>query len=358
MSMDDRNIISELIELINSGMPFTDLLIEAESPVMVKMPGGWEPIANFELPSISDIERLLGAIDPDWQANITKGAINRPLDLSSWRLRINAYLAFGGNKIMLSIRRIPIRPPALKDTGLPAAVRLLIDAPRGIILVAGATGSGKSTTMASMVDAINEVKNAHIITIEDPIEYLFERKKAVFSQREVGVDAQTFFEGVRDSMRQRPDVIVIGEIRDRETAETALLAGESGHLVMGTLHANTAVGAIQKLLAFFPSHEREAKLQSLAGSLVGVISQILLPRADKQGYAMASELLANHKQQFARLLGDPDKLQSSLERKEDGVSRTIVDSLVDLVSAGAIAKADALRAASGNGSLYERLKSL
>lgn len=355
---ESRSIVHELVGIANSGLPFTDMLIERDSPIMVKMPSGWEAIDGIDLPSTEEIETLMEMIDPDWQDNILKGAINRPLDLTSWRLRINAYLAFGGNKVMMSIRRIPITPPKLNATGLPAAVRLLIEAPRGIILVAGATGSGKSTTMASMVDAINETKNAHIITIEDPIEYMFARKKSIFSQREVGVDAMSFFEGVRDAMRQRPDVIVIGEIRDKDTAETALLAGESGHLVIGTLHASSAVGAIQKLLAFFPSHERESKLQSLSSSLVGVISQILLPRADKQGYELAAELLANHKQQFSKIIGDPDKLQSALERKEDGVSKTIVDSLVELVVAGKVSKLDAIRSVSGNASLYDKLKSV
>lgn len=354
----DRDIIGELMGLVNSDKPFTDILMERDSPIMLKMPGGWEDSSGIEPPDAADIEAILYAIDQNWQTNITNGAINRPMNLEKYRLRINAYLAFGGDKQMLSIRRIPLRPPLIKDAGLPSAVRLLIEAPRGIILIAGATGSGKSTTMASMVDAINDSRNAHIITIEDPIEYQFERKKAIFSQRELGVDVGSFFDGVRDAMRQRPDVIVIGEIRDKETAETALLAGESGHLVIGTLHASSAAGAIQKLLAFFPSHEREAKLQSLAGSLVGVISQILLPRADKKGYALAAELLANHKHQYSKLLGDPDKLQSSLERKEDGVSKTIVDSLVDLVASGQVSKLDATRSGAGNGVLYDRLKTL
>ncbi len=355
---ESRNFVHELAHIASSDLPFTDMLIECDSPIMFKMPGGWESIDGTKSPNIEEIEILMDAIDPDWRDNILKGAINRPLDLTAWRLRINAYLAFGGNKVMMSIRRIPINPPNLNTTGLPSAVRLLIEAPRGIILVAGATGSGKSTTMASMVDAINETKNAHIITIEDPIEYIFTRKKSIFSQREVGVDTRCFFDGVRDAMRQRPDVIVIGEIRDKDTAETAILAGESGHLVIGTLHAGSAVGAIQKLLAFFPSHERESKLQSLSSSLVGVISQILLPRADKKGYVLATELLANHKQQFSKLIGDPEKLQSSLDRKEDGVSKTIVDSLVELVKEGKVSKLDAMRAVSGNMTLYDKLKNV
>lgn len=355
---ETRSIAHELSGIANSGLPFTDMLIECDSPTMIKMPGGWRAIDEANINSTEEIQTFMETIDPDWRDNILKGAINCPLDLASWRLRINAYLAFGGKKVMLSIRRIPINPPSLKTIGLPIGARLLIEAPHGIILVAGATGSGKSTTMASMVDAINEVKNAHIITIEDPIEYIFARKKAIFSQREVGVDTPNFFAGVREAMRQRPDVIVIGEIRDKDTAETALLAGESGHLVIGTLHASSSVGAIQKLLAFFPSHERESKLQSLSGSLVGVISQILLPRADKLGYELAAELLGNHKQQFSKLIGDPEKLQSSLERKEDGISTTLMESLIELVKEGKVSKLDAVRAVSGSAALYDKLKNI
>lgn len=233
-----------------------------------------------------------------------------------------------------------------------------MEAQRGLILISGATGSGKSTTMASMIQSINEVKNAHIITIEDPIEYVFTRDKAVFSQREVGVDTQSFYDGVWDAMRQRPDIIVVGEIRDRETAETAMLAGESGHLVIGTVHASTAVGTIQKILSFFPEDARLAKLQTLSGSLVGVISQILLPAADGGGYVLAAELLANHKQQFSHLLGDTAKLQSALERREDDVSITMNDCLVELVSQNKVSKLEALRAVSGNPALSERLRAL
>lgn len=355
--LEGQGIFQEIVNIANSNKPFTDMLIESGSPIMLKMPGGWQS-ADETLINEADIETLMMKLDSEWRDNLVKGAINRPFDLDSWRLRVNAYLAFSGSKVMLSVRRIPIVPPSLQHIGLPFAVRLLIDAPHGIILIAGATGSGKSTSMASMVDAINEAKNAHIITIEDPIEYKFMRKKSIFSQREVGVDTKSFFDGVRDAMRQRPDVIVIGEIRDKDTAETALLAGESGHLVIGTLHASTTVGAIQKLLAFFPAQERESKLQSLSSSLVGVISQILLPRIDKSGYELAAELLGNHKQQFSKMLGDPEKLQASLDRKEDGISKTIMDSLVELVKGEKVSKIDAVRSVAGTAALYDKLKNL
>ena len=356
METGDRDIMRELADLVSSQLAFSDILFEPRAHVMIKMPRGWEVAPGILPLDEYDIEVLLDAIDPDWRNNITKHAINRPLEMFDWRLRINAYLAFSGSKVMLSIRRVPINPPSLKNTGLPAGVRLLIESLRGIILVTGPTGSGKSTSMAAMVDAINETRHAHIITIEDPIEYIFTTKKSIFSQREVGVDVATFYDGVRDSLRQRPDVILIGEIRDRETAETALLAGESGHLVIGTMHANSAPGAVQKILSFFGAHERESKLQSLAGSLVGILHQMLLPRADGKGYALAAELLANNKQQYSRILGDPDKLQAMIDRKEDGISRTMTDSLIDLVNTGQISKTDAIRSAPATLAMYDKLK--
>lgn len=352
-------IFQDLLGLLSNGQPFSDILIEEDAPVMVKCPGGWERVGSVGIPNREDIETLLYKIDTNWEANISSRAVNRPFDLASWRLRVNAYLAFGGTKLMTSIRRLPASEPTLAETGLPQSVRLMIENPSGIVLITGSTGSGKSTTLAALVDCINQGRNSHVVTIEDPIEFRFRRKKSIFSQREVGPDCASFFDGVRDAMRQRPDVIVIGEIRDKETAETALLAAESGHLVIGTLHANTAPGAIQKLLSWFPGQERDAKLQTLAASLVGVISQILLPRKDKSGYALAAELLFNHKQQYSKLLGDQEKLTSSLERKEDGISVPMVDSLEERVVSGHVAKADALRAIkNGQATLYERLKTV
>lgn len=356
--LSTRNVTSDLMKLLNSDLPFTDLRIQKNEPVKAKLPSGWESVEDFAPFTEDEILEVVVSLDADYEASLMKGAINRPLNLSTWRLRINAYLANSGENIMLSLRRVPVNPPSLNETGLPQAVRLLLDAPRGLILVSGATGSGKTTTLASMIEEINQRRKDHIITIEDPIEYVYKGKLAMFSQREVGVDTSSFYEGARDAMRQCPNVIVIGEIRDKETAETALLASESGHLVIGTLHANSAAGTVQKLLGFFPSHERESKAQTLQSNLVGIINQILLPRADNSGYVLATELLANHKQQFSKMLDDPDKLAAAMERKEDGVSCTITDSLVELVRTKAISRVDAIKAVFGSPALFEKLKGL
>jgi twitching motility protein PilT len=296
-------------------------------------------------------------MDQDWFETLTKHAINRPVDLSDWRLRINAYLTSGGQSVCLSIRKIPKQPMLFEKLGLPSSVNMMLDAPRGIILVGGATGTGKTTTIAALVERINNTRNAHVITVEDPIEYVMTRKKSIFSQREVGVDVPSYYEGVRDAMRQRPDVVVIGEIRDRDTADTALIAAESGHLVVASLHANTVVGAITKMLGFFPSHERESKADALQSTLVGAIGQILLPSMDKSQVVLACELMFNHKHQFSKYIGNKDALQSAFERGEDGVSRTFNQSLLDLVKAKKISDVDALSSVVYNQSeLYDQIK--
>jgi twitching motility protein PilT len=352
------NFSETIFDLIASGRSFSDILVESEGPIMLKTAQGWVDSGIVDFPSWSDISDFLAGLDPSWEMVIKEGAMNRPLDLHSCRLRINAYLAFGGKSLMASIRIIPNNPPVLADLGLPAATRLLLENPNGLILVSGPTGSGKTTSLAAMVDVINETRNAHIITIEDPIEFVFNRKKSVFSQREIGVDSASFFVGVKDAMRQRPDVIVIGEIRDRDTAEQAIIAGESGHLVIGTLHAGSAVGTISKLLGFFTAQERESRMNSLAGSLVGIVNQSLIPRKDGNGYALAVDFIANHKRQHSRVLHDPDKLQASLDRNEDGVSVGLASSVTKLIQSGVVDKADAAKAVAGNASVYDKIRNL
>ena len=354
--MEDSDFLGKLLSVLGEEGMYSDFLLESGGPVMARGYDGWVQAPLDEIPSKETIGRFIEMIDPLWQEAIHKGAINRPLSLQNCRLRINAYMAAGGTKLMASIRRIPKNPPTLQQLGLPNGVRLLLENPKGIILISGATGAGKTTTMASMVDMINEMRRAHIVTIEDPIEYVFERKNSVFSQREIGIDCESFADGVRDAMRQRPNVIVIGEIRDRETAEQALLAGESGHLVIGTFHASSACGTISKMMGFFGGDERSSKLQVLSESLVGVINQSLIPKVTKDGYALAVDFLANHKRQYSKVLGEIDKVQSLLSRAEDGVSISLGQSILNLVSSGVVKISDAGKVVYGNSVVYDRIR--
>lgn len=354
-------IKNDLAVLLDSNAIFTDVLIPQAEDVMVKMPTGWRVVEGCGPYSVDDMMDMLIDLDNDCEEKIKKG-IHRTFTLNGWRLRVNAYLASAGARPTLSIRRIHMDPIPFNETGLPSSVHLMTQVSRGLILVSGSTGSGKSTTIAALVDAINNERDVHIVTVEDPIEYVYERRRAVFSQREVGIDVESFYSGVRDALRQRPDVIVIGEIRDRETADAALLAGESGHLVIGSLHANSAVGAISKMLTFFNGNERESKAQSLSSSLVGVISQILLPAEHREGVVLASEQLFNHKGQIAKYIAalDLDKVQSILSNREDGVSRPMIDSMFELIEKKKLSHINGLRAASqmDEARLYDRLKVL
>lgn len=357
MEIMENRVQTEIVDLVNSDRVFSDIHIQEDQPVMLKAPSGWVVCDDILPFTREDLEPFMRSMDQDWTNTLMEKTINRPVDLINWRLRINAYIACGGESVCLSIRKIPRLPLPFDKLGLPSSINMMLDAPRGIILIGGATGTGKTTTIAALLERINNTRNAHVITVEDPIEYVMVRNKSIFSQREVGVDVHSYYDGVRDAMRQRPDVVVIGEIRERETAEAALIAAESGHLVIASLHANTVVGAITKMLGFFPSHERDSKADTLQSTLVGAIGQILLPSLDRSRVVLACELMFNHKHQFSNCIGNKDKLQSAFERGEDGVSRTFNQSLLDLVKNKRISDVDALASVVYNQTeLYDQIK--
>ena len=178
------------------------------------------------------------------------------------------------------MRAIPNRIPNLTELGMPPIVRELAELPRGLVLVTGATGSGKSTTLAAMIDEINSHCAVHVMTVEDPIEFIHHHKKAVVNQREVGADTQSFASALRHALRQDPDVILVGELRDHETMATALTAAETGHLVLATLHTQDAPGSVERIIDVFPPHQQQQVRVQLAESLQGVITQQLLPTVD------------------------------------------------------------------------------
>lgn len=355
--MEESVNLSELIEFVLQGQPTcSDILIAGHQPPMVKTPDGWVMAVLPESFNSESVNSFMSVIEPDWESLLRLGSINRPLNLGRWRLRVHAYLAFGGLSIMLAIRVIRTEPLTIQQAGLPASTRMLIEAGGGVILVSGATGSGKTSTLAAIINVINETRAHHIVTIEDPIEFIFEQKKSVFSQREVGVDCASFSAGIEDAMRERPDVIVIGEIRDRATAEQCLLASESGHLVIATIHANSAVGTVSKMQGFFADNERQSKLQSLQINLIGIIHQTLLPSLTSPGESvMAVDFMANHRRQFSRVLNEPEKMQALMDNKEDGISVGLGESLLKLLSDGKISKGDAARVALSNSAVYKRI---
>ncbi len=352
-----RDLQKELLILINSSRTFSDIHVEQNQPLMLKTPRGWQPVDDMPV-SIENLGPFLSTIDEDWEDKIIDGAIDCSYVLGQWRLRCNIYRMAGGSKVAVSIRRFPVEPLTLERTGLPGYVKTMLEASKGIILVTGATGAGKTTSIASMLEYINTTRQGHIVTIEEPIEYELHRKQSMISQREVPTDTPSFSVGLREALRQKPDVLMVGEIRDFDTADTVLHAGESGHLVLATLHTSSAVRAITKLLGFFPQDQRTQRAATLAESLVGVVFQSLIPSEDGQHQVMASEMVFNNNQQIAPFITDPSKLHmigDFMKRKEDNMSRTLNEVLLQLVVKKSISSRDALRVAYNRLELHEMI---
>lgn len=352
-----RDLLYEIIALVNGGQTFSDIHLEQDAPLMIKTPRGWQQIGH-EPVTLEDMQPVLKGIDEDWEDKIVDKAIDRPFVLTECRLRCNVYRVSCGEKVAISIRRLPLHPIPLDKTGLPPYVKTMLEATKGIILVTGPTGSGKTTTIASMLDYLNATRSSHIITIEEPIEYQLQRKQSIVSQKEVPTDTSSFSAGLREALRQKPDVLMVGEIRDYDTADTVLHAGESGHLVLATLHTNSAVSAITKLLAFFPAEQRNQRAATLANSLIGVIYQSLLPTENGDDFILASEMVFNNNQQVSSYIVDPTKTHlvgDYMKRKEDNMSRSLNEVLAQLVAKKLVNPKDAMRAAYNRLELHDML---
>jgi twitching motility protein PilT len=342
-----RDLIAEVLDLVNSDRVFTDIHIEQDAPIRIKTPREWCTLGS-EPVLFEEMHELLNSIDYEWEKKIQVGAIDHPVVLTKSRLRCNVYRTQGGRNVVIAIRRLPLVPLPLEQTGLPLYIKSMAEATKGLVLITGSTGAGKTTSAAALMDYLNTTRSSHIVTIEQPIEYLLQGKKAIVSQKEVGTDVASFSAGLREALRQRPDIILVGEVRDTETAETVLHAGESGHLVFATLHTSSAVGAINKMLSFFPLEQRAQRALALADSLVGVVCQSLVPTEQGDNFVLASELIFNNNQQVAQFVGNLDKLpllSEFMKRKEDNMSRCLNEDLAALVANRTISAKDAMRAA-------------
>ena len=266
--------MNELLELVFE-QNASDLHLQVGQPPTLRLSGSMTPIDGPPLQPI-DTEKLMLAITPDVHIQSTK--LNGGADfgfayMDKARFRVSVMKAKGNYGLVL--RQIPNRMFGLRDIGLPDKIRELLYRPRGLILVTGPTGSGKSTTLASMINYVNENRDGHIITIEDPIEYYHVHKRCVVTQREVHVDVPSFSEAIRRALRQDPDIILVGEMRDLETIEAAISAAETGHLVFGTLHTNGAAKTVDRIVDAFPANMKDMIRTQLASSLVAVVSQVL-----------------------------------------------------------------------------------
>jgi twitching motility protein PilT len=257
------------------------------------------------------------------------------------RFRINVFRQRGS--VAAAFRRIPYQIPAVEQLGLPPGVLDLLKLKRGLVLVTGATGQGKSTTLASLLDRMNQERQLHIVTLEDPVEYLFQHKASIVVQREVGIDTLSFASALRASLREDPDVILVGEMRDLPTIESALTAAETGHLVFATLHTKTPAQGIDRIVDVFPPHQTQQVRVQLANVLHAVMTQQLIPRRDGEGIALAMEMLTvSHAIRNLIREGKTFQIQSLLQTGASSGMLTMENSLKGLVEKGWISADDAI----------------
>jgi twitching motility protein PilT len=270
----------------------SDLHITAGSPPMLRIRGSLERMEGQPVLTPTDTRELVYAIlsssqrqrlETDWQLDF---AYSVP---AVGRFRVNAYFQRG--TLAAAFRLIPTETVPIEQLGLPSVIRTFASKPRGLVLVTGPTGSGKSTTLASLIDEINAERDEHIVTIEDPIEFLHHHKRCIVNQRELGSDAPTFALALKAALRQDPDVILVGEMRDMETIGTALTAAETGHLVFATLHTQDTPQTIDRIIDVFPPAQQGQVRAQLAIGLQGIVTQTLLPTADGRGRCVAAEVL-------------------------------------------------------------------
>jgi twitching motility protein PilT len=289
--MPAANSIDELLERMVEASA-SDLHVTTGTPPAIRVRGEVERLEGFDPLNAEQTQQLLYRILSSEQQKHFE--INRQLDFSYSipglaRFRVNVY--FQRESIGAAFRLIPTELKTLEELGIPESLHVLAEKPRGLVLVTGPTGSGKSTTLAAIIDEINRNRSEHILTIEDPIEFLHRHKRCIVNQREIGPDATSFGDALRAALRQDPDVILVGEMRDLETISTALTAAETGHLVFGTLHTQSAPSTIDRIIDVFPAEQQEQVRIQIASSLQGVVTQALLPTADKMGRVPALEIL-------------------------------------------------------------------
>jgi twitching motility protein PilT len=284
-----------LIELMHLAheQQASDIHITVNSPAMFRIHGNLKPVDSQPLTPSNTLEMAKELMtNEQYEAFLISGDLDMSYGIPNLsRYRVNIFKQKGN--VSLTIRLIPTKIPAMEALGLPAMAEEFAKKPQGLLLVTGPTGSGKSTTLAAIIDYINRTRGDHIITLEDPIEFVHPHKACIVNQREIGVDTESFTSGLRAALRQDPDVILVGEMRDLETISIAITAAETGHLVFGTLHTADAPQTIDRIIDVFPPEAQQQIRVQLASVLLGVMAQRLLPTIDGNGRVAAIEVLVN-----------------------------------------------------------------
>ena len=353
MEQQDLRIEILLEEVVRKNA--SDLHIQVGLPPMLRLDGSLTPFPGYKALNEEQVEMLVFSIlDQDQQQILTK---DKEFDFSFafgelGRFRVNAFHERGN--LAAALRLIPNTIKTVAELGLPPVVQTFADYPRGLVLVTGPTGSGKSTTLAAIIDKINTEKAQHIITIEDPVEFTHKSKRSVIVQREVHYDTYSFSSALRSSLRQDPDVVLIGEMRDLETISAAITIAETGHLVFATLHTNSASQSIDRMIDVFPPHQQPQVRSQLANILQGICSQRLVPSIGGGRVVAAEVLIANPAVRNIIREGKSHQLDAVIQTGADQGMQTMDRTLVKLVQTGAITY-DSAREYAVDLSEFERL---
>src|SRR5216110_2339296 len=326
----------------------SDVHLKVGRPPIVRFDGDLGPLEGFPLLDALELEDLVTVVGGSSRSRLGMFEKTGELDTAYQpeglpRFRVNAFRQRG--EVSIAFRVIPRKVPDFQSLRLPPGVERLSEEHRGLVLVTGATGSGKTTTLAAMIGHINRTRRQHIVTIEDPIEILHDDETCIVNQREVGIDTESFNEALRRALRQDPDVILIGELRDSETAQTALQAAESGHLVLSTMHTVDAAETVGRMVEFFPEGKQQMIRSIMAGVLRGIISQRLLPKISGGRVAAVEVMVTNSR--IADLIREskPESITDAIEEGAFFDMQSFSQSLIDLVVSGIVDQETAANAA-------------
>jgi len=356
----ERDQATELIHNLLRGMiakKASDLFITAGFPPAFKIDGKMTPVSNQPL-SHQHTQELARSIMNDRQTAEFEATHESNFAISPHsigRFRVNVFMQ--QQRVGMVMRTITTKIPDLDELGMPQTLKEVVMTKRGLVILVGATGAGKSTTLAAMLGHRNHNSYGHIITIEDPVEYVHEHEKCIITHREVGVDTDSWESALKNTLRQAPDVILIGEIRDRETMEYAVAFAETGHLCLATLHANSSNQALDRIINFFPEERREQLLMDLSLNLKALISQRLVPKKDGKGRAAAMEILLNSPLISDLIFkGDVHGIKTVMAGSRELGMQTFDQALFDLFDAGAISYEEALKNADSVNDLRLKIK--
>ncbi len=334
----------------------SDLYLSTGAPPCAKFEGELKPIASDILQPGEIKEIAYEIMDPTQQAEFEQELeMNLAISISGYgRFRVNIFVQ--RNEVGIVARNIVADIPSWQDLKLPPILTEVVMRKRGLLLFVGATGSGKSTSLAALIDYRNSNSSGHIVTIEDPVEYVHNHKKSIVNQREVGVDTRSWHNALKNTLRQAPDVILIGEIRDRETMEHAIAFAETGHLCISTLHANNANQALDRIINFFPEERRPQLLMDLSMNMQCIVSQRLIPTVDGKRCAAIEVLLGTPMIADLILKGDVDGIKEIMQKSENVGMKTFDSALFELYQQGLINEDEALRNADSPNNVRLKIK--